>query len=137
MTDPAQRGALMARIGSKNTKSELIVFAALRSAGIYFQRHYERAPGKPDVARPRKKLAVFIDGDFWHGRELDRVISKHGPDSPWVIKLQRNVSRDAQQNMQLAEAGWSLMRVWDSDIRRIRTRATTLETIKSFMRSRD
>lgn len=137
LTDPAERSALMALIRSKNTKPELIVFAELRARRISFRVHYERAPGKPDIARPRKKLAVFIDGDFWHGRELSRVVEKHGEDGHWTVKLRRNVARDLEQVAMLEEAGWLVLRVWESDITRVRTRAQTMEVIGTFLRSRD
>jgi DNA mismatch endonuclease (patch repair protein) len=136
-TDPANRSYLMSTIRAENTRSELIVFAAMKAAGIGYRAHYKRAPGTPDLARPRKKLALFIDGDFWHGREIDRVIEKHGRDSAWAKKLLRNIQRDAEQNLQLAEMGWSVLRVWDSDLRRVRTRAATLASIETFFRSRD
>jgi DNA mismatch endonuclease (patch repair protein) len=135
--DPAARSGLMSLIRSTNTKSEVLVYAELRRRGLSFQRHYDRAPGKPDVARPRKKLAVFIDGDFWHGRELDRVVGKHGEDSYWVKKLRRNVQRDADQQAELLTLGWLVYRVWESDLRRARTRAETLDGIEAFLRSRD
>lgn len=128
---------MMARIRSKNTKPELIVFAELKARGISFRPHYERVVGKPDIARPRKKLAVFIDGDFWHGRELGRVIEKHGEKGPWTIKLQRNVARDLEQVARLEESGWLVLRVWESDITRVRTRADAIDRIASFLRSRD
>ena len=127
----------MARIRSKNTKPELIAFLELRRRGVTFQRHYERAPGKPDIAKPRKKIAVFVDGDFWHGRELARVVSKYGEGSSWVTKLRRNIERDAQQDEALRSAGWIVLRVWESDIRRVRTREEALDRIERFLRSRD
>lgn len=136
-TDPANRSYLMSTIRAKDTRAELIVFAAMKAAGIGYQSHYKRAPGTPDLARPRKKLALFIDGDFWHGREIDRVIEKHGPDSAWANKLRRNMQRDVEQNAQLANMGWSVLRVWESDLRRVRTRVETLALIETFLRSRD
>ena len=135
--DPSERSALMSSIKSKNTKPELIAFTALRKRGISFQRHYDRVPGKPDIARPRKKLAVFIDGDFWHGRELDRMIARYGEESSWVVKLRRNVARDAEQEMYLRSNGWDVLRVWESDLRRVRTRLQAIDTIEGFLRSRD
>lgn len=137
LLDPSMRSAVMASIKSKNTKPELIAFAELRSRGIYFQKHYENAPGKPDVALPRKKLAVFIDGDFWHGRELDRVIAKYGEESSWVTKLRRNMARDADQELALRAKGWDVMRIWESDIKRVRTREQTVDLMVTFLRSRD
>ena len=127
----------MASIRSKNTKPELIAFAALKARGIRFQRHYENAPGKPDIAKPRKKLAVFVDGDFWHGRELDRVINKYGEDSDWVIKLRRNIARDLEQEAALRDKGWDVLRVWESDIRRLRTREAVIDSLVVFLTSRD
>ena len=137
MLDPSKRSELMASIRSKNTKPELIAFLELRRRGLRFQRHYERAPGKPDIAKPRKKIAVFVDGDFWHGRELDRVISKYGEESSWVTKLRRNIERDALQEEALRASGWIVLRVWESDIRRIRTREETIDEMEAFLRSRD
>lgn len=78
----------MSKIRGKNTKPELVVFAYLRSEKIYFQKHYARVPGKPDIALPRKRLAVFIDGDFWHGRELQRLIDRGGTPQ-WVTKIKK------------------------------------------------
>ena len=60
----------MSKIRSKNTKLEVLVFRELRKRGVYFQKHYERVVGKPDIALPRKRKAVFLDGDFWHGYDF-------------------------------------------------------------------
>ena len=128
---------MMARIRSKNTRPELIVFAALTRRGVKFRRHFQNAPGHPDIARPRRKLAVFIDGDFWHGRELRRMLEKHGADSPWVKKLERNMTRDVQQEQQLRDNGWDVLRVWASDILRAATREKTIDAIEAFLRSRN
>lgn len=127
----------MASIRSKNTKPELVVFAALKARGIRFQKHYENAPGKPDIAKPRRKLAVFVDGDFWHGRELSRVIEKYGEDSAWVKKLRRNMARDLEQEASLREKGWDVLRVWESDVRRIRSRTDAIDQIATFLTSRN
>jgi DNA mismatch endonuclease (patch repair protein) len=137
LLDPSRRSALMASIHSKNTKPELIAFRELKRRGLRFQRHYDNAPGKPDIAKPRKKIAVFVDGDFWHGRELDRVLSKYGEESTWAIKLRRNIARDLHQDELLRARGWIVLRVWESDIRRIRTREQTIDTMEAFLRSRD
>lgn len=137
LTDPASRSDLMARIRSKNTKPEVVAFAELKARGITFQKHYERAPGKPDIAKPRKKLAIFVDGDFWHGREIERVVLKHGEESVWAVKLRRNMARDIEQEAALRNVGWDVLRVWESDIIRLRTRTETIDLMESFLRSRD
>lgn len=125
----------MSKIRAKNTKPELLVFKELRARKIYFQRHYERAPGKPDIALPRKKRAVFIDGDFWHGRSLDRVIEKYGEASSWAVKLQRNVERDTEQVAELERRGWQVLRVWESDVTRASTRTAVIDRIDAFLSS--
>ena len=137
LLDPSKRSELMASIRSKNTKPELIAFSELQRRGVRFQRHYDRAPGKPDIARPRKKIAIFVDGDFWHGRELARVVLKHGEESSWAIKLRRNMERDLELDAVLRARGWIVLRVWESDIRRLRTRQETIDTMETFLRSRD
>lgn len=72
----AKRSEVMSKIRGKNTKAELVVFRYLRKEGVYFQKHYKRALGSPDIALPLKKRAVFIDGDFWHGKTIDRVMER-------------------------------------------------------------
>jgi DNA mismatch endonuclease (patch repair protein) len=133
VTDPGHRSDLMSRIRSKNTKPELLVFRYLRKRGIYFQRHYSRVIGNPDIALPRKRIAIFIDGDFWHGRQLDRVIRKHGPDSTWATRLSRNVERDLAVRLELEDSGWRVLRVWESDLMRKSTQATALLAIEHFL----
>ena len=135
MYTPEKRSDIMSRIRSKETKAEKTVFRYLREQKIYFQKHYTRAPGKPDIALPRKKLAVFIDGDFWHGRTFDKVVLNHAPDSYWVTKITRNMERDYQQRASLEAAGWKVLAVWDSDLNRKRTQTQELERIADFLTS--
>jgi DNA mismatch endonuclease (patch repair protein) len=135
--DPSKRSDIMRRIKSKNSKAELLVFAYLRRHKVYHQKHYQRAPGRPDVALPRKKLAVFIDGDFWNGRTLEAlIIRRKDPEDYWVKKIKGNMLRDQKQAVQLAEMGWKIFRVWESDLNRKRTSLETLEKIRSFLQER-
>jgi DNA mismatch endonuclease (patch repair protein) len=134
MYSPEKRSEIMSRIRSKETQAEKIVFHYLRQNAIYFQKHYARVAGKPDIALPRKKKAVFIDSDFWHGRTYDKVLKNRPPGDYWVTKIARNMERDKQQRELLAEKGWSLLVVWEEDIKRKRTREQTLETIKNFLK---
>lgn len=131
--DAKKRSEIMSSIRSKNTKAELIVFSYLRKNGIYFQRHYSKVPGKPDIALPRKKLACFIDGDFWHGRTLDDVIRRRGSDDYWSIKIERNINRDTEQRNFLEDKGWRICSVWESDLVRKSTQVSALKEIKDFL----
>jgi len=129
---PKARSEIMSRIRSKGTRAEAIVFRHLRREGIYFQKHYSRAPGKPDIALPRKKKAVFIDGDFWHGRDIKRTM-KRLPRDYWQEKIRGNYERDKSNIKLLRDGGWKALRVWESDINRKRTREQSLEKIKEFL----
>lgn len=131
--DKAKRSEVMSLIRSKNTKMELIAFSYLRRKGVYFQKHYARAIGKPDIALPRKKKAVFIDSDFWHGKTYAKVLKNHPPDSYWVTKIARNMERDKKQRSELIAKGWKLLEVWETDIKRLKTREETLRRILEFL----
>lgn len=126
------RSDIMSRIRSKDTKAELVVFSYLRREGIYFQKHYSKAPGNPDIALPRKKKAVFVDGDFWHAREYKKTVARL-PEGYWKDKIIRNHRRDFKYFRQLKSEGWDLLRVWESDIMRKKSRQNALKRIKSFL----
>lgn len=130
---PKKRSEIMSRIRSKNTTPEKIVFAYLRQEGIKFKRHFKDAPGCPDVAIPGIKRAIFIDGDFWHGRSLERIKVGRKETDYWVKKIKANISRDRKQRLLLAKSGWSVLKVWESDLKRKRTRSKKLEKIKLFL----
>lgn len=105
----------MSKIRSSNTKVELLVFKELKKRGVYFQKHYKRAAGKPDIALPRKKKAVFIDGDFWHGNNIETLRNKISGQF-WLNKIENNIKRDIKVNTILEEDGWSILRVWENEI---------------------
>jgi DNA mismatch endonuclease, patch repair protein len=112
-----KRSEIMSRINSKNTKAEIMVFRELRKRGIYFQKHYKRIKGNPDIALPRKKKAVFIDGDFWHGYDYDKLISRL-PKGYWKEKIIRNVERDKKYTLSLKNKGWQVLRVWEHEVKK-------------------
>jgi DNA mismatch endonuclease (patch repair protein) len=135
MFDKQKRSEIMSRIRSKNTKAELIVFKYLRQQKVYFQKHYDKVAGKPDVALPRKKLAIFIDGDFWHGRKYKETISRL-PEVYWRDKIANNIARDKKNRKILIEAGWDILNIWETDIVRKRTRQVELDKIIKFLKSK-
>lgn len=130
--NPEDRSIRMRAVKSKNSKAELIVFKYLRKEDVYFQKHYKHAPGSPDVALPRKKKAVFIDGDFWHGRTISKVMER-GPDDYWTKKILRNMDRDKAQEEALVAKGWRIIRIWEREILRKRTQQGALDRIKEFL----
>jgi len=110
-----KRSEIMARIRGKNTSIERQVFALLRRRKIRFRRHHN-LPGRPDVALPIKKKAVFIDGDFWHGWKFHEKRAKLPPF--WVAKIESNMRRDRRTRAALRRKGWSVLRVWEHDLRK-------------------
>lgn len=135
MFDKQKRTAIMSAVKSKNSKAELMVFHNLRQHKIYFQKHYRRALGSPDIALPRKKKAVFIDGDFWHGRSYPELLEKYGEGGFWTRKIGKNIARDKEQRAQLIVDGWQVFQVWESDILRKGTRDQVMNKIEVFLTS--
>lgn len=129
----SKRSEVMRLIRSKNSKAELLVFRYLRKNNTYFQKHYSKVIGKPDIALPRKKLAVFIDGDFWHGRNIQQRLKGRNDDDIWVRKIRRNIERDFLQRQELISNGWKVLTIWESDIKRKKTREVSLANIKEFL----
>lgn len=107
----------MQNIRSKNTVSELLVMNELKRRKIYFAKHVDNIFGKPDIVFRRKKLAVFIDSDFWHCNPKIFIMPKTNFQY-WKKKIQRNVERDKNVNKELKKMGWKVLRFWESDIKK-------------------
>lgn len=106
----------MAAIRSRNTRPELALRRALREQGLVGYRcHHPGLPGKPDIAFTRWKLAVFIDGAFWHGHPDHFTFGKLG--DYWDDKVRRTQARDRQQESDLKAVGYSVVRFWDFQVK--------------------
>lgn len=128
-----KRSEIMSLIRAKNTQAERLVFSYLRSKKIYFKKHYKGVPGCPDIALPKKKKAVFIDGDFWHGRDFDRIRRGKKSDNYWVKKIRSNMDRDKKQRAALRRSGWSIIKIWESELKRTKTKPSRLLRIEKFL----
>ena len=106
------RSEQMSRIRGKNTGPEKVLRSALWRAGFRYRLHYKTPAGRPDVVFPSRKVAVFIDGCFWHGcpAHYSRPRSR---EAFWSGKLADNVARDRRQTAGLETAGWRVVRVWE------------------------
>ncbi len=120
----------MSKIRSQNTKAELLVFRELKRHGIYFQKHYKRAVGNPDIALPSKKKAIFIDGDFWHGYQSPKL-KKRLPKKYWLAKIERNMKRDKVNRNKLKKDGWEVLRIWEHEVQKNFDK--TIKVIISFL----
>lgn len=113
---PEQRSYCMSRVKGKDTGIEIIVRSELHRRGFRFRKHVKELPGKPDVVFTKTKVAVFIDGDFWHGYRFPTW--KHKVSSYWKTKISKNRERDAKNHRKLREMGWKVIRLWQHDLER-------------------
>ena len=106
---------------STNTTHELLLRSELWRMGLRYRKNVRSLPGKPDIVFRRPKVAVFCDGDFWHGRhwsDLETKLSKGWNGEYWVAKIAGNRERDELNTAELERKGWHVIRIWESDIRR-------------------
>lgn len=113
-----QRRKNMQHIRGSDTKAEIKLRKALWHKGIRYRKNYKALPGTPDIAITKYRIAVFIDGDFWHARGHQEAPGEQvgTNQSFWRKKLKRNVERDREVNEALLERGWIVLRYWESDI---------------------
>ncbi len=113
---PEQRSRAMKNIKLKDGSIEKIVQKELRSRGYRFQRHVRSLPGSPDIVFKEQQIAVFVDGDFWHGWRLpawDFKLSEF-----WQKKLRENRKRDQRNFRKLRSQGWKVIRIWQHQLKR-------------------
>ena len=103
----------MSRIRGKNTKIDLAMKGMLEDMRVKFEM-YPKIPGNPDFIIPRKKIAIFCDGDFWHGYRYDE--KKKPSKKFWRDKIEGNMARDRLVSARLRREGWSVLRFWEHDI---------------------
>jgi DNA mismatch endonuclease (patch repair protein) len=113
-----KRSKIMSKIRSKNTKPELLFRKALWKEGVRYRVDSKKLPGKPDVSIQKYKLAIFIDGEFWHGynwdERKDKIKNNRGF---WIPKIERNMQRDREVNRQLNTMGYTVFRFWEKEIK--------------------
>lgn len=110
-----QRSKTMSKIRGKNSVPELLLRRALWAKNIRFRIHRKDLPGRPDIVIEKYKLAIFVDGDFWHGYEWEKRKPKTN-ESFWIPKIERNMQRDRYANEALNEMGYTVMRFWEHEV---------------------
>jgi DNA mismatch endonuclease (patch repair protein) len=118
-TDDIKRRRTMRRIKSKNTSIEVSLRKALWHSGIRYRKNYAKLPGTPDIAILKYQIAIFCDGEFWHGKdwELKKPKLKSNRDY-WINKIERNMGRDRQNEWVLHSMGWKVIRFWGLEIKK-------------------
>ncbi len=109
------RSEQMSRIQGRNTSPERLLRSALWREGLRFRVHARTPHGRPDVVFPGAKVAVFIDGCFWHGCP-EHYVRPRTRDEFWSSKLLGNVERDRRQTLQLEAEGWRVCRLWEHQV---------------------
>ena len=115
-----QRRKAMSRNRAKDTRPEVRLRKALYHQRLRYRKNYRKLPGTPDIALTRQKIAIFVDGDFWHARGHETHPGEQVTTNKeyWVKHLSRNVGRDREVTDTLTEQGWLVLRFWESDIKR-------------------
>ena len=109
----------MAANTKKWTRCERLLDQALRQLELYPVTHRRDLPGRPAFVFSEEKVIVFVDGDFWHGRDWPRRKQRlrNGHNAKyWVAKIQANIDRDQRQERELSERGWTVVRLWETDV---------------------
>lgn len=120
---PETTHKIMSAIKSRDTRPELALRKELWRRGLRYRKNYKRLPGKPDIVFLGVRLAVFCDGDFWHGHNwairgygsLEEELSRYS--KAWAGKIARNIQRDARVDRELEAMGWRVLRIWESEIK--------------------
>ena len=110
-----KRGKLMAKIKGKDTKIEKLVRLTLKNQGVKFKAN-PNMYGHPDIIIPKRKIAIFLDGCFWHGCKKDKTIPKSNT-TYWELKIKTNKKRDKAIAKTLKNRGWTVVRVWEHQIK--------------------
>ncbi len=123
-----KRSQIMARIRSRDTKSELLVRRFLFRHGLRFRKNDKRLPGRPDIVLPKYRTVIFLNGCFWHGHEpcsLYRIPQSNR--TFWQHKIAHNRQRDEKVVAKLLSLGWRTIVVWECELRKKERRQETLE----------
>ena len=109
--------ARMAKVHLKNGKAEQLLAKELWHSGLRYRKNFKGLPGSPDIALTKQKVAIFIDGEFWHGQNWDERKQKLQRNRDyWIEKIEENISRDRKVDAQLQSLGWTVIRFWEKDV---------------------
>lgn len=116
-----QRRKNMQRIKGKDTSIEIILRKALWQKGYRYRKNYRQLPGSPDIVLIKYKIAIFCDGEFFHGKDWEKLkarLEKGEKGEYWISKISRNIVRDEEIDKQLNFLGWTVLRFWGNDIKK-------------------
>ena len=116
---PEQRHKNMVAVKAKGTKIEILFAKALWAAGIRYRKNDKTVFGHPDFSHKGKKIAIFCDGEMWHGKDWEKQQLEFKSNREfWIPKIERNIQRDNEVNEYLTAHGWTVLRFWETDIKK-------------------
>lgn len=132
----------MRAVKGANTTPEITLRKALWARGYRYRLHSKSLPGKPDLVFTSRRIALFIDGDYWHGRQwkkrgfasLEEQMSRVNNPEYWIKKIRGNMERDKRTNRELRKLGWKVIRIWESDLKK--KPETTINKIAGILNER-
>lgn len=109
----------MANVKLKAGEAETVIAKELWRNGIRYRKNYKALPGSPDIAITKYKIAVFIDGEFWHGYDWDnKRESIRSNRSYWIEKIEENMNRDVRDTKKLEDMDWVVVRFWSKEVKK-------------------
>ena len=109
----------MANVHLKEGKAEVSLAKELWKRGLRYRKNYKKLPGSPDISLLKYHIAVFIDGEFWHGKDWsqrkDRLKSNR---EYWIEKIEENIARDKRNDSLLADMGWVPIHFWEKEVKK-------------------
>lgn len=121
----------MSRIGSKNTKPEIIVRKFLFSLGFRFRIHDKKLPGKPDIVLPKYKTVIFVNGCFWHGHKNCKYATIPKTKTEWWLKkISGNIANDKKKSTKLRKEDWTVISIWTCQLKPQKAEKTLINLTK-------
>lgn len=107
----------MSRVHLKGGTAEVLLAKSLWKKGIRYRKNYKELPGSPDIAITSKKIAIFVDGEFWHGKDWEQRKKRLSKNREyWIQKIEENMRRDKRDDELLREDGWIVLHFWEKDV---------------------
>ena len=130
-----QRKKCMQSNKSTGTKPELALAKAMWALGLRYRKNSGSIFGKPDFSFKKYKVAVFVDGEFWHGKDWEqRKVEIKGNREFWIGKIERNIRRDMEVTGRLKAEGWTVLRFWSNDV--VKNAGCHAEKVKEIIQAR-
>ncbi len=132
---PEQRKKCMRANKSTGTKPELVLAKAMWALGLRYRKNSGSIFGKPDFSFKKYKVAIFVDGEFWHGKDWEQKKAEiKGNREFWIAKIERNIKRDIEVTGRLKAEGWMVLRFWSNDV--VKDTTSCAEKVKEIIRAR-